>query len=145
MRGPRVGVTARRDGLSTAQRNPVGYELHALGPSIVVHGDCLGGDYDVDCICIELGIPRGVRPCTLEDMRAHCERRGARVLAEPKPPMQRNRDIVADVDVLIGCPPNDVPLKRGSGTWATIRYGRRKAGMLVVVVFPDGRVERCES
>ncbi len=132
-----VGVTATRRGLSQAQRSKVGGILQRRRPVRAVHGDCVGGDDDFDSICAALGIPRGIRPCTYENLRAHCERRGAEVLAAPVAPMERNRAIVADVGLLIGCPPNFTRLKSGSGTWATIGFAER-AKVERTIIFPDG-------
>jgi hypothetical protein len=137
-----VGFTGRRDGMSKAQEDTVVRRLVDLCDDETltsVHGDCVGADEAFDTLCAMLGIPRGIRPCTFESMRAHCERRGAAVLAEPLPPMRRNRAIVADADILIACPPNTERLKKGSGTWATIGFGEKK-GIPVVVVFPNGSV-----
>jgi hypothetical protein len=113
-------------------------KLQSLSLLVVVHGDCLGADANFDEICARLKIPRTIRPCTFENMRAHCEKYGARLVAPPKKPMQRNRDIVSEADKLIGCPWNDVPIKKGSGTWATIRFAKQK-GIPVHIIGPDGR------
>lgn len=56
-----------------------------------------------------------------------------------KKPLDRNRDIVEAAEVLIACP--DGPERQRSGTWATIRHALR-VGKPVVIVWPDGRVER---
>lgn len=139
-----VGFTGTSRGMTEAQKVTVKEALQlilGLFSVSAVHGDCVGADDDFDAICEELGVERGIRPCTYENMRARCDgRRGVKALADPVAPMQRNRDIVADADVLIATPPNDVPIKRGSGTWATIGFGKRK-GIEVIVVLPDGTAE----
>lgn len=43
-------------------------------------------------------------------------------------------------DFMIACPPNDVPIKRGSGTWATVRMAL-KAEVQLAIVYPDGHIE----
>ncbi len=134
-----VGFTGTRNGMTTEQLETVEFYLKKLKPDSVVHGDCLGADYDFDELSAELGIERGIRPCTFENMRMHCETRGAKILAEPKRPMARNRDIVADADYLLACPPNKERIKSGSGTWATIGFGE-KARIDVIVIYPDGSV-----
>lgn len=106
-----------------------------------VHGDCIGWDYAFDQMCRAVGLVTGIRPCTISSMRARCDLQGARVLAEPKPRMARNRDIVADADVMIACPPNYTRIKSGSGTWATIGFAKKK-GIPLLTVFPDGTSER---
>lgn len=133
-----VGFTGTRNGMTQAQKDVVRTLLRNEKPDFCIHGDCIGADEDFDTICSLDNIRRGIRPCTFVDMRAHCDKRGAEILSEPTNPMQRNRDIVAQVDVLIGCPPNDTMLPRG-GTWATIRYGLKK-GIPVYVVKPDGEL-----
>ena len=45
--------------------------------------------------------------------------------------------IVADADVMLACPPNYEEIKRGSGTWATIKFAR-KSGKPLAIVYPDG-------
>lgn len=60
----------------------------------------------------------------------------ADVVHEPRPPLERNRDVVDASDVLLACPGGMAEEQR-SGTWATIRYAR-KAGKPVVIVWPDG-------
>jgi hypothetical protein len=132
-----VGFTGTRDGMTSEQVTAVVAELVRLRPERVVHGDCIGADADFDAICKRLAFACCVRPCT-DSMRAHCR---SLQVAEPTRPMERNRAIVADADVLIACPPNYKPIKRGSGTWATVGFGVR-AGIGVIVVFPDGTVQR---
>ncbi len=133
-----VGFTGTRNGMTEPQRQAVRGILMAREPSVCVHGDCVGADADFDGICQELGIERTCRPCTFESMRAHT---GAREVAEPKRPMARNRDIVADADFMIACPPNFERIKKGSGTWATIGFAER-AQKELFVIFPDGRISR---
>jgi hypothetical protein len=56
-----------------------------------------------------------------------------------KPPLERNKDIVDETDNLIACPDSSKEKLR-SGTWATIRYAKKK-NKAVVIVFPNGEVE----
>lgn len=115
---------------------------HGAHNCVLVHGDCVGADAECDDLARVMRIPRHIRPCSFNgnadhSMRAHCERHGAQVIAEATTPMARNRAIAKECDVLIACPPTKEELRKGSGTWATIRYGR-KYGKRVVMVFPDG-------
>lgn len=130
-----VGFTGTRNGMSRQQAESVSSLLKSLKVDRGVHGDCVGADADFDRICKKLEIRAGVRPCTFDKLRAYCD---SEVLAEPKRPMERNRDIVADADVLIACPPNYTRIKKGSGTWATIGFGERK-GIIVHVIWPNGQ------
>lgn len=131
-----IGFTGTRNGMTNEQRETVRYILSAAPPgSVGVHGDCVGADADFDALCKQAGLETYCLPCTFENMRANCT--AAR--AEPKPPMQRNRDIVAQADTMIACPPNTERIKQGSGTWATIGFSE-KANKPLHVVFPDGSI-----
>lgn len=139
-----IGFTGRSGGMSEEQeeavRSIILTDFHWNKKPIAwgLHGDCVGADAEFNKICRENLIPTRVRPCTITGMRAFCE---AKEIAEPKAPMQRNRDIVADADVMIACPPNYVEIKRGSGTWATIKFTRR-AKKPLYIVFPNGKIQK---
>ncbi len=133
-----IGFTGTRNGMTPAQRERVHSLLWEWKDASALHGDCVGADADFHRLAVYLDMPTLCRPCTFTSMRANT---GAREIAEPTNPMARNREIAKQCDVLIGCPPNGVELKKGSGTWATIRYGV-KYGKPVHVVYPDGTVER---
>lgn len=137
-----VGFTGTRNGMTPEQKQAVRVLLREFRTAgalddLAIHGDCIGADADFDTRARGIGWDVACRPCTYANMRAYT---GAYEIAPPTSPMARNREIAKQCDVLIGCPPNDVELKRGSGTWATIRYGV-KYGKPVHVVYPDGRVE----
>lgn len=57
---------------------------------------------------------------------------------DPKPPLDRNRDIVSRVDYLFVAPSGMVEERR-SGTWATYRYAKKK-GIARWIVWPNGEV-----
>jgi predicted Rossmann fold nucleotide-binding protein DprA/Smf involved in DNA uptake len=61
------------------------------------------------------------------------------VIAEPKPPLARNKDIVAMSRILIACPAQDEVIR--SGTWATVRYTRKK-NIPRILIYPDGSIIR---
>lgn len=103
---------------------------------LVVHGDCIGADTDFDAICKARGIPRRARPCTIEDMRANCD---AEDVYRVQNPMDRNRLIVDDADIMFACPPNFTRIKRGSGTWATIGFAARE-DVETYIIYPDGQI-----
>jgi hypothetical protein len=139
-----LGFTGTRNGMTEQQRQTVRQLLSdaliMLGPFTGLHGDCLGADADFDLLCKEIGIQTACRPCTFTNMRANTN---STQIAEPKPPMQRNRDIVSDAAVMIACPPNFERIKKGSGTWATIGFSE-KAGKQLHVVLPNGDLRRAK-
>lgn len=148
-----IGFTGQRGGMSDAQLDEVRGMLIGWGkrnemraPVVTaVHGDCIGADAEFDQLCAEVGIHRTKRPCTMNGEAEHPFRAytDAQTIAEPTNPMARNRAIASTCDVLIACPPTKEELKR-SGTWATIRYGR-KYGKRVWVIAPDGSIHMTDG
>lgn len=57
-------------------------------------------------------------------------------IKEPKPYLERNKDIVNETDLLIACPKSDKEELR-SGTWSTIRYAK-KMNKKVIIIYPNG-------
>ena len=128
-------MTGTRAGLSVRQREYLRRWLAEHGSKITEfhHGDCFGVDVEVAWLVRQ----------TLPDVRivAHpcdLEQRGFGPTDEVrkiKPPLVRNHDIVDEVDLLLAFPKQTVEQRRGSGTWATIRYAI-KVGRTREIVFP---------
>jgi len=134
-----VGFTGTRQGMTEHQREQIHELLRTGGVSEAHHGDCVGADADFHELCVGLGIFVVIHPPINPKQRAYCKlashRRGSTEL--PREYLQRNRDIVAQSDLLIGCPSeSEEPApQRGQGTWSTIRWARR-FGHDVRVVWP---------
>ena len=134
-----IGFTGTRDGLNRLQV----FELSRLfaeysdSHDTFVHGDCVGADADADNIAYSMGYAIKMRPCTLHSQRAYCQ--SGIIIAEPMPPLERNKLIVRDSDVMFACPKELKEVKR-SGTWATIRNST-KTGTKLVIIYPDGKLE----
>lgn len=133
-----VGFTGTRRGLTTLQRRTLQRVAETTvredGVILFVHGGCHGADSSADDVFARLAVPRRVRPGP--DSSEYTWHKGAEVM-ERRPNLDRNRDIVADADVLIACPSNYVNIPRGSGTWATVRYARVK-GIPIRFIWNDG-------
>lgn len=124
-----IGITGSRVGGSPEQlerlesvlrENPLPHVLH--------HGDCVGVDAQAHDIAMELGYYVVVHPPLDPSRRAWCagdEMRPAR------PFLERNHNIVNECDTLIALP--DKPETLRSGTWATIRYARKRATPAVIL------------
>lgn len=139
-----IGFTGTRNGMTQQQRNMIitlikVARLKAKHPVVGLHGDCIGADADFDELCRKVGVDTWCRPCNYPNMRAYTP---AKQIAKVTNPMARNRAIVADCSVLLACPPNDEEIKKGSGTWATIRYGRqrqrRDKDLNLYIAYPNG-------
>ena len=130
-----VGFTGTRAGMTGAQIASFSRLLTELQPTEFVHGDCVGADAEAHSIALEAGIDVYIRPCDLP-ARANCA--GAVQLFEAKRPLDRNRDIVDSVDVLVATP-NSVEEQVRSGTWYTVRYAR-KVDRKTYIINPDGGI-----
>lgn len=128
-----TGFTGTQDGMNQKQKDLTRVFLEMHAPAAVIHGDCVGADKDFDDICAELVITRYCCPSDITAKRAFTD---AIPLQEPKPPLERNHDIVDRSDELFACPKETHEVLR-SGTWATIRYAQ-KMGKPVYIFYPYG-------
>ena len=149
----KIGFTGTRDGMTPEQSmwfdteanmGSFGGENH--------HGDCVGADAEFHYYAWRYGGHIVVHPPTDPRLRAFVHERPtdgdavlwepSYILREPRPYLDRNRDIVDETDRLIACP-REWPISREfwadmkGGTWHTIRYAI-KQGKPVTVVFANG-------
>lgn len=132
-----IGFTGTRYGCKSDQYaalqnyladQPIDSEAH--------HGDCVGADANFHEICTRLAFRIAVHPPLDATHRAHKQGDETR---EPKSHFARNRDIVNECDVLIGCPFQMQHQPHG-GTWYTIDYAIKQKKP-VVIIYPDGSME----
>ena len=98
------------------------------------HGDCVGADALAHSLIREMPWWHVViHPPLNPKHRAFCQG----VLRTPKTFLARNHDIVDESDILVACPYQAEEVLR-SGTWATVRYARKKSKP-VILVLPSGR------
>jgi hypothetical protein len=113
------------------------------------HGDCAGADAQAHAhVATTYGLVTDIHihPPISSSARAFCELRerphGKRAMTLVTYPvkdyLERNHDIVDAVDLLIATPKEDQEVMR-SGTWATIRYARKKLKP-VAIFLPSGEV-----
>lgn len=98
------------------------------------HGDCVGADEQFHNMVFEWGKVI-IHPPEFKSMRAFCK---SDYILPPKPYLERNHDIVDASELMIATPKESEEILR-SGTWATVRYARKKK-KIVIVVYPDGRL-----
>jgi hypothetical protein len=138
----KIGFTGTRHGLAPPQEDALRSLLKRIEPAIVAyhHGAAIGADEefarDVFGIRQFRYAPIIAHPCTLTDQVSQWALKYSDEVRDPLPPLERNRNIVAACDLLIGCPAGQQEEQR-SGTWATIRAAR-KAGKQIVILWPDG-------
>jgi len=134
-----LGFTGTRRGLTDAQRQTLARLLAEYGSGRLHHGCCLGADAECAALLDGHHFYGEAHPSDMPSMTSRKALESALVKHPPKPPLERNRDIVAACELLIACPAETVEQQR-SGTWATIRYAR-KVGRAVVLVWPDGSID----
>jgi len=137
-----IGFTGTRNGMTSQQKAAVTKILERYGSrfgALVGHGNCLGADAEFDEIAAALGLRRVIYPCNIESMRAHCELRGATQVTEPMKPLLRNGWIVGAALAMIATPMESTEQLR-SGTWATVRQARKKIGLPLLLVAPNGNL-----
>jgi len=141
MRGDdmRIGFTGTQVGMTEAQKKTFTNVLDILGyPTVGTfnHGDCVGADAEAHAIAKGKGWRTICHPPTNNSKRAFTENDHTMT---PYSYLERNQHIVGMAEQLIATPKGFEEELR-SGTWATIRYAKKR-GTLVRVIWPDGRVE----
>lgn len=135
----KIAFTGTTDGLTEHQRWNLGNFFYAMqGKNELHHGMAVGADAEAHAMATEVfgwdgypGVNKRGEPAGRAALKGFAEVRPER------PYLKRNRDIVAGAALLVATPKGP-ERRRGSGTWATVRYARA-AG--VPVLWPDGRVE----
>lgn len=134
-----IGFTGTQRGMTDLQRLAVQQAILDLGATDASHGDCVGADDQFDDLARSVGCRMHIRPgysaSGKMDKWAWCAVQGD-VVHDPEPYLVRNRKIENDGEVLIGVP-GEFDEQTRSGTWSTVRYARKRAKR-VVLVLPDG-------
>lgn len=135
----KVGFTGTRKGMNDHQKDGVRRLLIDLGATEGHHGDCEGADEEFHSICVELGIRTVGHPPMIQTFRAFCE---VDDVFPPRDYLVRNRNIVRNVEQIIGAPKDQVAPHslRGQGTWSTIKYSRERAKKPTHIVYPGGSI-----
>lgn len=134
----KITVTATRKGLTPPQLEAADNILTVLKVTTVVHGAAHGGDTDLHKLAHEKGLmcsiyPASEVPSNLNNLDVEGD-----VVFPPKPPLDRNKLMVDNSNVLVAFPAGTTEELR-SGTWAAIRYAR-KQHKTVYIVWPFGAV-----
>jgi hypothetical protein len=134
-----VGFTGTRVGMTNAQWQEVLGWLGDMHPGTFHHGDCKGADAQAHDIARDLGWYIVVHPPSDDRHRAFCD---GDEIREPKPYLDRDRDIAGETAELIAAPATAVRVP-GSGSWFTIGYARQIGKPVRITVpgseGPEGR------
>ncbi len=126
----KIGFTGTREGMNNEQKTKVFELLNTFinKKIIALHGDCVGADTDFHKLCTEfktknvIDLTIVVYPPDKNQLRAY---NNADIVMKEKSYLQRNDDIIANCDILIGCPFDKNTEILRSGTWSTIRKARK--------------------
>lgn len=128
-----AGFTGTQLGMTYKQGERLLLLLKRLNTAEMHHGDCIGADAEVHVMCLDLGIRTVGHPPIVGDKRAFCS---FDFEHPPLPYLERDNEIVQQSEVLFAAP-KEAKEQLRSGTWATIRYARKK-GLPIFIVRPDG-------
>jgi len=134
----RIGFTGTRYGMTMEQSDSLFRWLDGpLADSDVFHHGCASGADEEVVLCLkgQSAVTIVAHPSTLSGWFSLAAKDVSDAVWPTKEPLDRNRDIVDNCDVLLACP--DGPERVRSGTWATVRHARR-CGKRVVIFWPDG-------
>jgi hypothetical protein len=102
------------------------------------NGDCVGADYEAATIWYGYNGLVQLHPPIKDDYRAHFSK--AKIICEPRDYLVRDKDMVECSELLVATPRGYDEERRGSGTWATVRYAR-KLRLQVLIIYPNGLKE----
>jgi hypothetical protein len=135
-----VGFTGTQKGMTDAQAATLKVALVSLAPGRFHHGGCIGSDAEADAIAYSLGYEMHLHPPIKRDKVANLWRDISKdTVYEAREYLDRDTDIAKAAQILIATPRETHEVMR-SGTWATIRRGR-KHSTFVVIIWPDGSWE----
>ena len=129
----KIGFTGTQTGMTSFQKRTFKLILESLDVTEFHHGDCIGADAEAHDLAEMLGFKTVSHPPIKENKRAF---KMADVLLEAKDYLIRNHDIVDACTVMIATPKEKLEVMR-SGTWATVRYSRKK-NRLLYLILPNG-------
>jgi hypothetical protein len=143
----RIGFTGTRQGLSDVQHLNLYEEIKRLSgrATHAHHGCAIGADDEfaqLAATCLEPGRIIVGHPSNIPSQTSERAVRNCTEVRPAKPPLERNKDIVAACGILLACPAGPEELR--SGTWATCRYAR-KVGRPIVIIWPSGEIAREEA
>lgn len=117
----KIGFTGTQVGMTERQKLALREKLMLPNVEEFHHGCCIGADEEAHAIARSIGIHIvGHPPDNTKKMAVlDCDE-----VRPPKAYLDRNHDIVDEVDFMLGAP-KSLAEELYSGTWATIRYSRK--------------------
>lgn len=142
----KLGFTGTRNDPTDAQVRWLKHLFEQLQISEGHHGACVGSDLAFHRLALEFDVPLFVHPPTNPKYLAtECLVPRPNVTVLPaKPYFNRNRDIGAAAEGLVGLPKHEQQPSEDQwgGTWYTIEYTHRRLNKPVMLCYPSGRTEK---
>ncbi len=138
-----VGFTGTQKGMTAAQLTQAYSILGIMDLTHLHHGDCIGADNQAHSIALSRKCEITIHPPVNNTKRAFCHNKiTTDTILHVKRPLEyleRNHNIVDESEALVATPGENQEQLR-SGTWATIRYAKKR-GKEIIIIFPDGNTE----
>lgn len=131
-----VGFTGTREGMTPRQRASFEYWLGQRPAGVLHHGRCKGADEQANNLALARGWVTVAHPGHLYRWISECE---CTTVLPARATLVRNMDIVNQTDELVATPKQFEMLRKGSGTWYTILFAKKK-GKPVTIIYPDGGI-----
>jgi len=131
----KTGFSGTQKGMTYAQGETLLALLSRDETGEFHHGDSIGADAEAHEIARACRIPIYIHPPLIPKKRAF---KHSRFTYSPKLYLERNHDIIDVCNILIACPKSRFEEMR-SGTWATVRYARKK-NKEIKIIWPDGKI-----
>lgn len=142
-----VGFTGSREGMTDIQREKFTQLIQELKPDRFIQGCCIGSDEDATVLvnylrpaCVIVGRPGKSAKGGDNEFLSQKALSLCHWVMDTKPHFARNRDIVADSNVVIGTP-CFCPINKDSmgGTAMTLNHSI-KNGRKTFIICPEGKV-----
>ena len=126
-----IGFTGTKEGMTDNQKKLFEEELLKYNSKSTAfhHGDCIGADEQAHNIATKLGFYTIIHPPINDKYRAFCK---GNVILPPLEYLDRNHDIVDSSKKMFATPKEEIEQIR-SGTWATIRYSKKKKVPVTII------------
>lgn len=139
----KIGFTGTRRGMSASQEKVLydTFETLLFGEyNEFHHGDAVGADATAHLLVWTFfkGVVIVIHPPIKTYYRAWCPNWS--FMHKSKDYIVRDHDIVNSTDILIATPETEYEVQR-SGTWATVRYAKKKEKP-IVIIYPSGIIQR---
>ena len=132
----KIGITGSRGGMTLLQLETFLNVIEEMDIEEVHQGCCNGVDEMATIACKDRNITVIGHPPTNDKELSELAVEKSSAVRKQAEYLERNRNIVDSVDLLIAIPNTDKEQVR-SGTWSTVRYARKRSKK-IIIIYPNG-------